>query len=386
MAMIEFLIKYKYVLLFYLIIILIVYLNRKKFEIQAKVIALYRTKFGIKFINYAGTKFSKPLKILGYIGIPVGFLGMGFILYVFGEGIFKALSQPNAAPVVSPVLPGLPIPGTEVVVPLFYGLVAIFIVIIIHESSHGIIAKAHKIPVKNTGFVLFGPIPGAFVEPDEKIIEKSPKKVQLSIFAAGPFSNILTAALVILLFIFVISPVFGKVTEPQGFYFITVKEGGPANLSGIPANVVFDKVDDNVINTSTTFIEYMGAIKPGEEITISNENQEYKVKTGENPTNNTKPYLGIELMTKYKNEDKFAFKGLIFGMELLKWIWILSLGLGLANLLPLGPVDGGRMFHVATVGFFGKEKGQKIWIRVSIVVLFILIFLLLHPLIKAIFP
>jgi len=51
--------------------------------------------------------------------------------------------------------------------------------------------------------------------------------------------------------------------------------------------------------------------------------------------------------------------------------------LGLANLLPLGPVDGVRMFKVAMNKYFGEKKGNQVWMKVSY--LFFLIILMFGP-------
>lgn len=386
MGLTEFLFEFKYVLLFYVVIILIVYLNRKKFEIQAKIIAIYRTQFGVKLINKVGKSYEKIIKVLGYIGIPVGYLGMGFIIFVIGDGILKVFLKPDAPPVVSPVLPGLPVPGLGIVVPFFQGIIALFIVIVIHEFAHGIVARAHNIPIKGTGFVLFGPIPGAFVDPNEKNIEKSKKKIQLSIFAAGPFSNVLTALLLVLIMGFLIAPALANVLVPEGFYFPDLREGGPADLSGVPIDVVFDRVDGTRINSTYYFIEYMKDVEPGSEVLVANEKSEYLIRTGEHPENKSKSYLGVGLMTKYKGDEGGGFKTVIWFYGLLNWLFIFSLGLGLANLLPLGPVDGGRMFQVAMQRYFGKEKGHRIWVQISIIVLFILVMLLIQPFFRMLFP
>ena len=69
----NFLINNKWIILFYLGIILLIYFNRKKFEIQAKIIALYRTKFGINAIHNFAKKHSELIKIFGYIGIGIDF-------------------------------------------------------------------------------------------------------------------------------------------------------------------------------------------------------------------------------------------------------------------------------------------------------------------------
>ena len=60
------------------------------------------------------------------------------------------------------------IPGINPYLPIIYGWIAIFIGLVIHELSHGVIARAVDIPVRSSGimFFLFLPI-GAFVEVDD---------------------------------------------------------------------------------------------------------------------------------------------------------------------------------------------------------------------------
>ena len=57
------------------------------------------------------------------------------------------------------------------------------------------------------------------------------------------------------------------------------------------------------------------------------------------------------------------------------WLWVVSWGVGLFNLLPLGPVDGGRMLLTGlTAVMHDKKKAKKYWSIVSLVsVLLILI-------------
>ena len=64
--------------------------------------------------------------------------------------------------------------------------------------------------------VLLPIIPAAFVEPDEKQLNKSPIYQQLSVFAAGPFSNILLAIIIFLFFSFAFTPLMANVYEPAG--------------------------------------------------------------------------------------------------------------------------------------------------------------------------
>ena len=46
---------------------------------------------------------------------------------------------------------------------------------------------------------------------------------------------------------------------------------------------------------------------------------------------------------------------------LMFWIYALNLGIGLFNLVPLGPIDGGRMFKTALERFLPKAKAYFIW-------------------------
>ena len=71
----SFLFEYKWIILFYIGILLLIYFKRQKFEIQAKFIALYRTKVGIKFMERIASKYGGFLKILGYSAIGIGFIG-----------------------------------------------------------------------------------------------------------------------------------------------------------------------------------------------------------------------------------------------------------------------------------------------------------------------
>jgi len=66
------------ILLFtFLIAIAIFYFTHKhKFEIQGKVFALYRTSWGLVWMDRLAKKQTRLLKFLAYVGIVVGFFGM----------------------------------------------------------------------------------------------------------------------------------------------------------------------------------------------------------------------------------------------------------------------------------------------------------------------
>lgn len=395
------LLQYKWVIIFYGLLALIIYLNRKKFEFQGKIVALYRTKLGLGLMEKIGKKYEELIKIIGYIGIGIGFVGMFLILFLFAFSLylfFKGIITTGSAPVtIAPVIPGIPIPGSPFQLPLLDGLLAIFIIMIVHESSHGIVAVANKIKIKSSGYAQFGPIPAAFVEPDEKALAKQPDTVQYSIFAIGPFSNIMTAIVALLLLSFVMMPVQDSMLEPYGFSFIEIQADQPAAHAGLKPEVVYNTVNNETVTNNAEFTRLIQCAPNGTVFYIANENYTFTVKSTSHPNESGRAYLGINCYSSpdgvkcvdsaYRKKQKInpvAYGIIAWIISFLKLLYILSLGIGLVNLLPLGPVDGGRMFQLAAVRILGKDKGNQIWIKLTII-LFAILILLLFPIFKAIF-
>jgi len=376
-----------FVVLFYFTIILLVYLNRKKFEIQSGFIALKRTKIGLKIIKSIGTKHRELIKILGYIGIGIGFIGMFFVSYLLIDNLFKLITIPGTQSQIAPALPGIKIPGSPIYIPLIIGWLALFIVVLVHEFSHGIVATANGIKVKSSGIVFFGPIMGAFVEPDEKALVKKPDVVQYSVFAAGPFSNVLLSIAAFLIVLLVISPLLGALTNPVGFSFDDVSKGLPAAKAGIKPGMVFIRVNGNEVNSSSFFINLMENSLPNEIIILETQTQRFELTTGQNPVNNSKGYAGISgIRTEFKVKPNlnglwFLYPILSHFGELLFWVYFLSLGIGIINLLPLGPIDGGRILQVSLLKIKGKKKGLSLWTKLSFFFLLLLLLNIFLPLV-----
>ncbi len=384
MSLLSFLVEYKWVILFYLIIILIIIIKRKKFQFQAKFIALYRTKIGLKLIKKIGTRYSEFIKILGYIGIGIGYTGMAVILFFIIKGLYDLVFVPEAPAIIAPVLPGVAIPGSPVFVPFWYGIISLFIVVLIHEFSHGIVARAHDLPVRNTGIVFFGPLIGAFVEPDEKKIKKQKDVVQYSIFAAGPFSNILTAGIVILLFILLINPLSNAYIQPRGVVFTEVEPSMPAAEAGLEQGVVYTYVNNYSVKSTEDFVAAFEGIEVNQSVLIRSARNNHTVTTTARPDAPESPVIGVSIKTSYTNEDNVFAKIFLWFTGLFSWIFMLSLGLGLANLLPLGPVDGGRMLGVSLSKTLGEKKGKLVWGKITIIMIIIIVILLVTPILKAI--
>ena len=382
MGIIEFLNSGWFTLLFYMTIGALVYYNREKFEFQGRFVALYRTKLGIRWMKSIAGKFPRTVRALGYTGIVLGYLGMVAIVVLLFKGIFDFFFVPAAPPVVAPIIPGVSIPGSPITPPLIAGIVSLFLVIVIHEFSHGVVAKAHKIPIKSSGFGMLGPIPIAFVEPDEKKLEKRKGRIQNSMFAAGPFSNMLTGLLVALVSIFLIVPAISSFLNPVGVTF-TFDEGLPAANSTLEEGVVYTQVNDIDVATTSDLMVALENITPNDTVFIGNSEGVHEVVAAAHPQNKSKGYLGVYPSTKFKHDSPVILALIGFLISVIDWFIIFSFGLGLANLLPIGPVDGGRMYQVACRRFFGKEKGDLILSKTSVIMLFVILLAFL-PIIKAI--
>jgi membrane-associated protease RseP (regulator of RpoE activity) len=396
--------KYGLVLAFYIFVGILVYVNRSKFEFQGKIIAIYKTKVGLPLMERIAKKWPRLVLFLGTVGIYVGFAGMLLMLYFMFLGLYQLIFVPSAPPMFSPVLPGVSIPGSPITLPLFEGLIALFFVVVIHEFTHGVISKAYKIPIKSSGLVMFGPIPGAFVEPDEKKLVKAKRKAQLAIFAGGPFANVLLA-LVLLVVMLGMSAVSSSMyvshgIEIKGFTNPDDALQG-ARLENLSEGEVIYSINNFKVDSAYNLSDAMKDITPNQIIFLETNKGVKPLVISSNPENESLPYLGIYLnnnvegKTKLSNNKVFSTVYLwIFGnpfdlrfnegLGLIGWIFVISLGIGIVNLLPLGPMDGGRMYLLVLEKYFDKEKVKKIASATTFVLIFCLIILILVPIAKAI--
>lgn len=384
--MIEFLLRYKWVILFYLLIILFLFIKRKRVAVQAKVILLYRTALGISFIRKVAKKFGEWVKLIGYIGIGAAYVGLIVISYFLIKNLYVLLAQPEVPSQVALVLPGIEVPGLGVL-PFWYWLIGIFVIAVVHEFGHGIVAKAHGLKIRSTGLVLLGPIIGAFVEPDEKQLNKKSDVVQYSVFAAGPFANILLAIVAYVLLMGLFIPVQGELMESTGFTFANYYgEDFPAEKAGLKPGMVVVGVDNKTTNDFESFHNEIQCMKPGDTIEVKTKNGSFPIVMTDNPTDPGKPFMGVEsISNKLEIKEKYetgSWKVIQVAVRWLSgffmWLFILSLGIGLFNLLPLPIVDGGRMLRT-TLFKLNKKKAEGRFRKLSLLFLLLLILNLLIP-------
>ncbi len=213
-----------FLLLFTLIAAFFLYKRRDNLQRQG-LMYLYRTKVGIKFIEYTTKKCSKFLRTIEPIVIFSGYALMTSMIYFLVKFAYYYISSDYLAkalkvPILLPLFPYVPELFKIDFLPPFYftyWIIIIAIIAIPHEFAHGIFARLHKVKVHSTGFGFLGPFLAAFVEPDEKQMEKKPKKAQLSILASGTFANVLMT----ILFTIVLLVFFTMTFAPVGVNFNT---------------------------------------------------------------------------------------------------------------------------------------------------------------------
>jgi len=392
-ALTAFILEYKFVFLFYLAIIIFLIIKRKQVEIQSKIIVLLRTKWGLRWMDTFSEKHREWIILLAYIGVGAGYVGLVFISYILIKNLITLFTTPEAVSGVSIVLPGINVPGLGVL-PFWYWLLSIFIIAVVHEFSHGIVARAHNVTIKNTGIVLLGPIIGAFVEPNEKKLRQEKDIVQYSILAAGSFSNILLAIVALIALTLVFTPLQQTMVQPTGFTFDTYVPGDyPFSKVGIAPGTLITGINGQSVTEFQQFSDELTMKAPGQVIQVQTTQQTYDITLAQNPDNPQRGFLGIAQI-RNEVEVKETFKsGMLNPVYIvvdwvtgfLRWLFLLSLGIGLFNLLPLPIVDGGRMAQVFLHKWKGRLVGEKRYRQVGLFFLLVLVLNLIAPLIMKLF-
>lgn len=380
-----------FALLFYAAIFIFFIIKRDKFKVQGKIILLYPTKIGLKLMDRVAKIKPKLLKFIGYTGAVIGLIGMIFIFYTLAMGAYQTLFVPAAPPTVAPVLPGIKIPGVPTLT-FWHWIIAILITAVVHEFSHGVFARLFHIKIKSSGFALFGPILAAFVEEDQTMQSIKPKK-QLAILAAGPFANIITGFVFLLILILITGPLQLGIIEPQGIIINDVKAGYPAAEAGMNTPITIRAINGQETLDAINFTTATSLLVPNQTITINTDKGTYKITTVVNPENASRGFIGIgsfEQKTGIKNsvEDQYGNllpQSLMWINMLMFWLFVINVGVGLFNLLPLGPVDGGRMFYLTMLMIIKNEKKANKWFGTVSLICLMLIIINLLPWISQLF-
>jgi len=137
----------------------------------------------------------------------------------------------------------LAIPGFNPMLPLTYGILALFVAMVVHEMGHGIQSRVNDCDVDSTG-LLYGVVPlGAFCEPNEEQLPKLSRRAQLDVYAAGITVNTVVATISIVLMLLICSTItvadFGQNMDEDdlpGVY--SIDKDSPAFYSDVPTSAL----------------------------------------------------------------------------------------------------------------------------------------------------
>jgi len=292
--------------------------------------------FLLSYIEGSGGGGGQPLFYVVGVGGAATLSVWDSALQTVGEIWGKLTAGGEAKAKATLLLPGINLPLLE-------GLLALAVVLIVHEFAHGVVAVREGIRLSSAGVLFFGFLPvGGFVEPDEAALKRASKLSRLRVYTAGTMANFITALFALALLI-----AFATATAPLA------KEG---------CLVVGGTLEKG------TFIYAKGEscieAKPNEEITLQTDRGEITVKA------NDEGKIGVYVL-KYSKEGLLRYygNGLDFIYNFLALLFALNMMVGVVNLLPAFVFDGAKMVEELL-----PEKAAKA-INVATFIALLLLFL-----------
>lgn len=349
-----------------------VFLWKDRNQIHRHYILFYRrTKKGLKLIDNIASRYPRFWKFYGSAGVLVGLISIAVSLGLTGQmffEIFKTQSIENGPSLIAPGLSGDVSfqPGVSFI-PIEFWLLGIGILSVVHEFSHGIVARTEGFELNSVGWAIFGIFPAAFVEPkgeqmlpgEEGETEGSEKHWQggnwmsrLKVLCAGSFANYLTAAL-FLLFAFGVG---AAATVPQttgymgisfgvsnGSMIYQAQEGYPAYESGM-RNGILESINGQSMESIDDLRNVSENLHPGDTVTVESSEGRFTFEADKNEVSRLReslePYSGV----------------LNWFTSMLFTVGLLNVLIGLFNMLPIKPLDGGWAVEALIEQYIGEEK------------------------------
>ena len=308
------------------------------------------------------------------VGIIVAFGAMIFITWT----ILSTLPSVFETPAVSIVIPGVDIPGSQIYVPFVYGLIALATVLIVHEFSHGVQAVGEKIPIKSIGLLLFIILPGAFVEPDEEKLKEAKRISRLRVYAAGSIANV-SLALIALLLLSMASGAIPYFFQEDGIEIGRIVSDSPSE-GILKEGMVLEAIDNHTIGDSKEYVNVVSSFSPGDNISVQTDQGTYHVTLAKHPNNESRGFFGIQANKHFEmvNDSLGSIPWILFELiDLFQWIVTLNLGIGLFNLLPIKPLDGGYMLEILLSYKMSERYYRPIVNALSAVLAMVIVFSLI---------
>ncbi len=327
-------------------------LDKHGFEIKPYSLVYKNQKVQVVLTKILG-RTQKLTRLFSNTSVIAGFIMMGFAFWYLISNLSNFFVKPESFAAMTVLIPGVTIQSGPNIA---YFLLAVPIVLVIHEGAHGIVATLEKIKIKTGGFAVFIALFAGFVEPDEEEFAKSSKISRLRVIGAGATSNVLFSFIIAGLLIF--NPSFALIMpdpirstfyhEPLGVPIVSVTEGSGAAKAGLLKEDIITAINGVPIVNPQDFPKNL---KPGETATVSilrgGQTLQIPVVLTPSKDNATKGMLGI-LRASFPAYQPVVPYYIHWSPEVfmfLLWLWMLSFFIGIFNMLPLPILDGGKFIQ-----------------------------------------
>lgn len=225
---------------------------------------MIKTRRGRGFLERIG-RFRRFWSAVADLGIVLAAVAMVAVVVVLVIDAALAVRVPaSAAPSVQEALG---IPGLNPIIPLGYGLVALIVGVVLHELSHGIVARSQRIGVKSIG-ILWLVIPvGAFVEQDDEEMMKAPRRPRGRVAAAGVLANFALTALFFVLLAAVVSSSVQPNADGVGIGYVV--PGTPAANASMAAGDIVTSVNGTPIHSNADLFDALAGTHAGQRVDLT---------------------------------------------------------------------------------------------------------------------
>jgi len=383
--------------------------QQKKIRVEVKyvfkyipILILIHTPFGMKFFDWvARTNAAKIYAKSNRYLMPLITALMLFLLISFVIAIVSFAPAREMTRDLGPRSIFL-IPILNPYLPVGYVLISLIITIVVHEAGHGIVARVYNVKIESTGVVFFFVVPiGAFVNIEQKELEKTPLKYKSSILTAGVLNNMVLAGISLFGLYLVMSslyplPVSGG--QEAGVLIDRVNKGSLAEKIHLTEGSVIQTIAGQNVRSIEDLRKQLES-NLGKTIemtwTVKNKPVVRGSVTLPSSVNENKGILGVAISTvgdpkTVLNDYKNLFSGTtvlrlltpptiqerivpysdlmderydstIFGSSyallanMFFWLWFINFNVAVFNALPIGPLDGGQLYG----SFIASRTKQK---------------------------
>ncbi|MBC5792709.1 MAG: site-2 protease family protein [Nanohaloarchaea archaeon] len=342
------------------------WLDREK--VQRHFIIFYRrTQRGISFIDRTAKRFPRFWNAYGWAGVLTGIISIFGSLALVGYTFFDIFQTQSLQNGPSLILPGIVAenqfnPGVSFI-PVEYWIASIAVLMIVHEFSHGIVARAEDFELNSVGWGIMGIFPIAFVEPkgegmlpgadvDEDVEghwHQGNWKQRIKVLCAGSFANYLTAAL----FLGGSLAFTAFLTVPSGVFY-DAQQGYPAMDAGMD-NGTINQINGQDIETLEDLENAASDLEVNDTVNIWSSEGNFTFQTV-NKEGEQGGYMGVNIgQTQVMKSAYSGYSGILnWFNNLLLTVGFLNFLIGMFNMLPLKPLDGGWTVDAVLEKFAGE--------------------------------